>query len=107
MTLIGPQLAAAFQMFKRPLVYKRNTEPDVILEGTVVETPVDAKLAGDVGQALCTVTLLVDDMMLKDRYPPLKYDRVEYDGNSHAITERPRIQYDGDTPLFVRLRCEG
>lgn len=107
MTLIAPQLSAAFELFKRPLVYKRVNEADVTLEGTVIETPLDVKLAGDIGQALSTVTFLVDDMKMKDRYPPLKYDRVEYEGITHAITDRPRIQYDGETPLFVRLRCEG
>jgi hypothetical protein len=106
--LIGPNILAGFALFKRPIRYIR--EPDGIDVGTygfIGEAPADVPLVGDVGQVPSMVTLAVPDLIAAGVFPPQRYDKILYNGRTHTLTDKPRVQYDGETPVLVRMLVEG
>lgn len=108
MQLIGPNILAAFAFFKRPIRYVRPADGiDVPTYGFVGEAPADVPLEGDTGQVPSMVTLAVPDMVTAGVFPPQRYDQIYYNGRTHTLVGKPRIQYDGETPLLVRMFVEG
>jgi hypothetical protein len=106
MTLIAPAILAAFNMFKRPLGgYIQNNISWPIM-GTV-RRPREDELVGDVFQDIFIVTLSVPDMVITGIYPPLRYDEIICNGKTRKIIPPIATDYDGETPVFVRLKVEG
>lgn len=104
--MIGAQIIAAFELFKRPITYIREND-QISTYGFIAEADTASILAGDMEQVESVLTMTVDDMMTAGIFPPHKYDRVIFNGDSHAVILPPRVQYDGEQPLLCRIRCKG
>lgn len=103
--MISEAIIGAFSMFKRPMSYVREKQ-EIPISGFVTEASADLTLAGDMGQTPSLVTLTVEDMLQAGVFPPQKYDRIIYNGVSHAVQDH-RINFDGEQAVLVRLRVAG